>query len=331
MNKIPFSRPYWDANVFEDMVNEIEGTLWNSTKETGNKISNGDRVLELEEKVAKMSGADYAIACSSCTQGLAMALGASGARGTCYTQSFTWDSTAVAAQMATGQAVRFVEINRDDWSVHRYGMNQSSNGGPCFALAVDTFGTQTYPESLIPLFYDRAHSLGQKFRNLGVASVLSLSPSKIVTGCEGGVILSNKKNFVEAMRTARNLMSRLSEVHAVIALAGLKNINERLEWKAETFEMYKRAFPECQFQKGVSNHQVIGMLFDTQAERDKVFDTLSDRVEFKKYYVPLHFKNKESKPMPVTEEIYNRILCLPSWWNCPRYEIIELVRSVMQK
>lgn len=327
LDKIPFARPYWSSESIEYLNFEFDLLLRDAM--CGDKISNGDFVRTLEEKVAKMSGADYAVACSSCTQGLAIALGASGAKGTCYTQSFTWGSTAVAAQMQ-GSPVRFLEINRDDWSVQRYGMSPSASNGPCYALAVDTFGVQTYPESVIPLFYDRAHSIGQKFRHLGIASVLSVSPSKLITGCEGGIILSNKEKFVEAMIKARDLMSRMSEVHALIALEGLKDIKERLQWKAETKEMYKRAFPNCQFQKGVSNHQVIGMLFDTQEERDKVFDALSDHIEFKKYYVPLHFQG-ESKPMPVTEEIYNRILCLPSWYHCPREKIIELVRSVMEK
>jgi dTDP-4-amino-4,6-dideoxygalactose transaminase len=327
IDKIPFAKPYLPD--IKGLMKEIEVKLL-EVNEAGRRISNGERVSELEDKVAKLSGADHAVACSSCTQGLMIALGAAGVKGTCYTQSFTWDSTAIAANLQ-GSPVRFREIDRERWTVLAYDVGMSNPDDRGYTLAVDTFGMEFQPVSYLPIFYDRAHSLGVKFRTLGVASVVSLSPSKIITGGEGGIILTNKEKYVQSMRDARDLMSRMSEVNATIALHGLRSLPTLLEWKKETFEMYKKAFPECQFQTGQGNHQVIGMLFDTQEHRDNVHNSLVDAVEFKRYYKPLHLRNPQSPGMPVTEEIYSRILCLPSWYGLNRKYLIDRMRAVMEK
>lgn len=327
MTKIPFARPHIPEQTRRDIERRI-GAMLDNTQTTG-KISNGEAVRELEMRVAEISGADEAIACSSCTQAMAIALGASGARGTCYTQSFTWDSTAIAANMQ-GSMVKFIEIDPERWAVKEY-YARGSGSEQGYTLAVDTFGTEFEPISYLPVFYDRAHSLGVKFRHLGLASIVSLSPSKIVTGGEGGVILCNRPKFAEAMRNARDLISRMSEANAIIALENIKNLDEMLAWKKETFEMYKSGLPQLQFQVGDGNHQVIGALFPTQALRDKVVETLKDDIEFKVYYKPLHLRNKESPPMPVTEDVYSRILCLPSWKGVERSFVIDAITDVINK
>jgi len=324
---IPFSKPFIDP-AWIDLLTGVDGLVpWGSDTKNP-KISNGERCRQLEEKVAKISGADYGISCSSCTQGMILGLGASGARGECYTQSFTWKSTGVAAQLQ-GSHVTLREIDGERWTAAHYKVS-TDKGERAYAIAVDTFGMQYEPISYIPMFFDRAHSLGVRFRTLGVASFLSFSPSKIITGMEGGMILSNKKNFVEAMTNARDLISRMSEASAAMVLAGLKHLPELLEWKKETYNFYKQRFPECQFQSGQGNHQVIGMLFENEVLRDKVFDALKDEVEFKRYYEPLHLMNPNSPPLPITESIHSRILCLPSWYKCQRDEIAEKIRAVME-
>jgi hypothetical protein len=40
--------------------------------------------------------------------------------------------------------------------------------------------------------------------------------------------------------------------------------------------------------------------------------------------------NPASPPLPITEMVYSRILCLPSWYKCPREEIAEKIRGVLE-
>lgn len=295
----------------------------------GKRLSNGESCRELEEKVAKISGADYAISCSSCTQGLALALGSAGARDDCWTASFTWPSTAIAANM-TGAKVWMRDIEREKWVVPDYKVGGDERGGG-FCIAVDTFGVQYQPESYVPIFYDRAHSLGVRFKTLGIASVLSFSPSKIITAGEGGMILTNKEKFAKTFIAGRDIICRMPESCAVMALADLQHLNDILEWKKDTYYYYKASFPQFQFQEGEGNHQVIGMLMDSKEQRDKVVREWKDLIEFKTYYEPLHLRNPASPPLRVTEEIYDRILCLPSWYKVDRETIVQSIRKAVEE
>lgn len=315
---IPFARPYFGMEGRKRLHQEIDDIMASGV------VSNDERCRKLEERVAKLSAATYAISCSSCSQGLALMLASCGAKGFCKTQSFTWDSTIWAIQ-SQGFEVDPHDIDLEYWSVKHYPFSQQR----CFCLAVDTFGCQVPVTSDVPVFYDRAHSLGVRFRELGVASVLSFSASKIATTGEGGMILSHKKNFVDAMTKGRDLVSRMSEFTAAVGLMTLKDIENLLEWKRGAFENYKKAFPQFQFQAGEGNHQVIAMLMETNAQRDKVMEELKNEIEFKAYYYPMHIKYKYGKRLPITEDVYGRILCLPSWYGCDAKRVIERIKETL--
>jgi hypothetical protein len=104
-------------------------------------------VQEGREAVAKMSGADSSISILL-HQGMMLGLGACGARGECYTQSFTWKSTAVAGQIQ-GSHVTLREIDGETWTAAHYKVGAGKEER-AYAIAVDTFGMQYSPESYVP-------------------------------------------------------------------------------------------------------------------------------------------------------------------------------------
>jgi dTDP-4-amino-4,6-dideoxygalactose transaminase len=330
MDKIPFARPHITDMMVENIEMKIGATLRGAARGEA-RLSNGGYVEELEEKVAKMSGSDFAVACSSCTQAMVLGLGACGAHSEQgYTASFTWDSTAIAMTMQ-GTHVNMLDIDLEKWvvPVYEYGGDARAGGG--YAVAVDTFGLQYNPVSRVPLFYDRAHSLGQRFREIGLASFLSFSPSKIVTAGEGGMILCNKKRFVDAMRNGRNIMTRMPEANAIVALEGIKHIGELLDWKKDTYNFYKQRLPfifqDC---TGGSNHQVIGMLLDTHDQQEKLRQ-MQD-IEMRFYYEPLHKRSAtfEAGQLPNTMSVYERIVCLPSWMGVDREYIVKRIKETLE-
>jgi dTDP-4-amino-4,6-dideoxygalactose transaminase len=324
--RIPFAKPYFGDDLNRQrMLDKIADILYEPSGERG-KVSNGENCRKLEEEVCRIHGADRAFVCSSCTQGMMLMLGACGANGLCQTQSFTWPSTVIAANVQGSQIVPH-DIDYEHWAVMHYPTHHKKS----YALAVDTFGCDARPTSDVPLFYDRAHSLGVRFKHIGLASAISFSPSKLLTAGEGGAVLTNSARFVEAIAEARNMTSRLSEFSAIVALEGLKNIDALLEWKKETYEHYKRAFPMFEFQGGSGNHQVIGMLMESGEQRDRLMKALNDEIEFKAYYVPVHrkYQARVKLDLPITEDVANRILCLPSWFGVDRDYIIDRIKGVL--
>jgi dTDP-4-amino-4,6-dideoxygalactose transaminase len=333
MDKLPFAKPYMPLETREIIEEEIFQLLQNVEHEHGSaRISNGENVEKLEEVVAKMSGADHAVACASCTQAMVLGLGACGVKGDGYTQSFTWDSTAISMTMQ-GTHVNMKDIDLERWTVPAYDIGADPRTGGGYAVAVDTFGLQYTPVSYVPLFFDRAHSMGLRFRQLGLASFLSMSPSKIVTAGEGGIILSNREKFVKAMIMGRDIMCRMPETNAIIGLNNLKNIGTLLEWKRDTYNFYKQAFPEFIFQKcaeGESNHQVIGMLLDSHDQQDKLREV--EDIELKFYYEPLHKRSAtfEAGQLPNTMSVYERIVCLPSWYGVDREYVVNRIKETLE-
>ena len=326
-SRVPFAKPYFgDGLEKQRILDKIADILYEPSGARG-KVSNGENCRKLEEEVCRIHGADHAIVCSSCTQGMMFMLGACGARGLCQTQSFTWPSTVIAANVQGSQIVPH-DIDYEHWAVMHYPTHRNES----YALAVDTFGCDARPTSDVPLFYDRAHSLGVKFKHLGLASAISFSPSKILTAGEGGAVLTNSKRFVEALTEARNMTSRLSEFQAIIALNNLRSLDRLLEWKRETYGRYKQAFNMFEFQGGDGNHQVIGMLLESKEQRERLLKVLQDEIEFKAYYEPVHrkYQARVRLELPITEDVANRIVCLPSWFGVDRDYIIDRIKEALR-
>jgi dTDP-4-amino-4,6-dideoxygalactose transaminase len=164
-----------------------------------------------------------------------------------------------------------------------------------------------------------------------MASVLSFSPSKLCPGGEGGMILTNKERYAEAYVNARNMISRMDTDSAINILEQIKVLPELLEWKRDTYNFYRRKFPDFRFQEGDGNHQVIGMLADTNDLRDEIIMRTADKMDLRAYYKPLHLRTTGTWNLPITEDVANRILCLPSWYGVDRDRVVELIREAMDE
>ena len=109
-------------------------------------VCSGNYVSALEERFASMTGVKFALACSSATQGLIIALRAVGVKDKRVAlPAFTWPSTLYAIECAGGIPV-MCDIDRKTWQMV---LPEKVD----FAVPVDIFGNQ-YPkiEKLIPQY-----------------------------------------------------------------------------------------------------------------------------------------------------------------------------------
>jgi len=322
---VPFARPYHGGCEGVNLIADRIAWMLNGE----GRESNGENCRELEERVRRISGADYAITTNNCTNAMMIMLATCARDKVRLGQlpSFTWPSTLIAMNAQKyPEGIVLHDIDYETWTVKSYPYHSH----PAIALAVDTFGNDTNPISEVPLFFDRAHSLGVKFREIGLASALSFSRSKLVTGGEGGMILTNRKAFVQAMVNARDMTCRMDEKQAIEVLVSMGYLPEMLEWKRETYDRYKQAFPMFAFQQGQNwNHQVIGMLLESHEQQDKLIKECTG-IEFKAYYEPIHTKFKYKTSLPVTEDISRRIIALPSWYKCDRDYIIRRIKETLE-
>ena len=304
--KIPFHRPMQlPGDELEKVINKIDDCL-----ATG-MISNKENVRDLEQTIADHYDVRHAIATSSASQGLLIALQALNRikilPNSVITPAFAWYSSMYAIGSA-GKTCVFVDIDPDTWTMQQ--------GKYRMAMPVHTFGNVCEIESDYTI-YDGAHSLGSRIMEFGDATVLSMAPTKIITSIEGGVILTDEYHLASRISEIRDKVSRMSEIHAIFGNAYLQHIDEVMKFKNQVFEYYSSHLKGT-FQKTDrhSNHNTVGMLTDLK---------IPDCIETKKYYLPLG--ESGIGLLENTMRVYDRIVCLPSYCGCPYEQIVDIINE----
>ena len=221
-------------------------------------LTNGPRVAELERQAASYLGTRECVAVSSGTAGLMLVLRALGLRGEVIVPSFTFCATAHSLLWNGLQPV-FVDCDPQTFCLEPEQVERAITSRTSAVLGVHVFGCPAPVKALqeitrrhgLPLLYDGAHAFGSwagatKVAAWGDATVFSLSPTKPLVAGEGGLIATNDDALAGRLRQARNygkgdsnechllgLNARLTELQAVLALAGLPGV-ERAGCAAET-------------------------------------------------------------------------------------------------
>lgn len=300
---IRFAKPFINLNNEEfKSVHKILNSGW---------VSNGEFVLELEKTFEKRFHVKYAIACNNATNGLIISLIAAGWENYIVgLPCFTWPSTEYAIRCSSN-IPRLFDIDKKTWLVKIDDKNCEA------AVVVDTFGNNYGENELsIPVIYDAAHGFGlEKLGNRGLAEVVSLSHTKVVTAGEGGIILTNDDNLADKAIELRRLSSRMPEINALIALNTLRFYDSRFsEIRKFIIDKYLKGFDfkyETQEVIYDTNFSVFAILFEDKLIRDYVVNCLEENLfETKVYYEPLVFSN-----FPNTNYVYDRILALPVYYE----------------
>ncbi|KKL93657.1 hypothetical protein LCGC14_1872520 [marine sediment metagenome] len=266
-------------------------------------LSNFTYVSELEMRIQQLYDVENVIACSSGSIGLLITLQAFRELydiKTAYTPSFAWFSTKWALEM-TNLFFQFRDIEKTTWNFISTEWSDEE-----LILPLHCFGNICEIDASF-VIYDGAHALGSKIKEFGLATIMSLAPTKLITACEGGLILTNDDDLAGKVRLLRDKVSRMSELNAIWGLETLKHLDEILEWKRKLYNYYKKHL-KGQFQEIPynSNYATIGFLTDLKTPPE---------IEFKKYYFPLKLG------LTNTNYVYGKIVCLPSWWGVD-YEYI---------
>ncbi|MHB1739508.1 MAG: DegT/DnrJ/EryC1/StrS family aminotransferase [Actinomycetes bacterium] len=233
-------------------------------------LTNGPRVRELEERLADRLDVGHVVAVGSCTAGLMLAYQALGVRGPVVLPSFTFAASAHAVHWAGGTPT-FAEARESDLTldpVDAAGVlgRLAAEGRPAAALsATHVYGTPAQTEALaelaaehgIPLVYDAAHALGsaragRAVGGFGTVEVFSLSPTKVMSAGEGGIVATEDAELARAVRIGRDygnpgsydcefpgINARMSELHATMALFSLEHLDARVARRNELVEVFR--------------------------------------------------------------------------------------------
>lgn len=177
-------------------------------------ITTGPRCAELERLLCETTGAKYAVALSSASAGLYLALRVLdiGPKDEVITTSFTFAATVGAIEQVGATAV-FADIDPLTLNLEPQSVAKKITGKTKAILAVDIAGQPCDYHGLkalcnkhkLKLVTDAAHSLGASYRGKTVGSisdvtVFSFYSTKNITSGEGGALVTNNKRASERAR-----------------------------------------------------------------------------------------------------------------------------------
>ncbi len=198
---------------------------WQATKEpimTG-WLTAGPKVREFEELFAKRHGVKYAMAVTSATTALHLALVALGVGegDEVIVPAFTWISTANVV-IYCGAKVVFVDVDTKTFNLDVTKLKEKITARTKAIIPVHLFGLCADIDAIkevagnIPLVEDGACAAGAGYKNrpagsLGTIGCFSFHPRKSVTTGEGGMITTNDDKLAEMISSLRNHGASISE------------------------------------------------------------------------------------------------------------------------
>ena len=300
--KIRYANPHFD--ITDEDLEEIREIL------TSGWVSTGKHVLELEENFKKLSGVKYAVATTSASQALVMAVKALGWKNMKVAlPSFTWPSTYYAIEGLAGIEPVFTDIDPETWLIDLKSLKKNNKKFDA-VISVDLFGNQSFIDTDKPVLYDAAHAFGlPRLGKRGLVEIVSLSFSKVITACEGGIVLTNDEKLSEDVRYLRRVTSRMSEINAYLCNKAVKSKEKYLGRRKEIVGLYQKylkipyanqRIPEA------TNYSVFSILLPSHKDRQKIVRAFDkNKIEVKIYHDPL------VAGLPVTDDIYSRTIALP--------------------
>ncbi|MGH9359734.1 MAG: DegT/DnrJ/EryC1/StrS family aminotransferase [Terriglobia bacterium] len=215
--QIPVAKPFLGSEE-ESAVRDVLRSGW---------IAQGPRVAEFEKRFAQYVGADHAIAVSSCTTALHLALLAAGvgARDEVICPSLSFIATANSIAY-TGAAPVFVDIVRETYNLDPTQVEESITPKTRAILAVHQIGLPCAMDEIcriaarhdLVVVEDAACAIGSEYHDHRIGSpqgkfaCFSFHPRKILTTGEGGMITTSDSGMAARLRQLRQHGMSVSDV-----------------------------------------------------------------------------------------------------------------------
>jgi dTDP-4-amino-4,6-dideoxygalactose transaminase len=338
------------------------------------QVTTAEYTSRFEQQVASRLGVRYAVALANCTSGLILALKALKVKGEVIVPSFTF-AASVHAIVWAGCTPVFCDCEPNTYTLdvsQAEGLIRENTGA---LMPVYTYGLPPDIDALeklaerhrLPLIYDAAQALGARYKDsltggFGRCELFSLSPSKAVSAIEGGLLTTNEAGLATKIKKMRDygkgedgydmeyvgLSARMSELHALVGLKNLENLDRLRERRDQLISLYKQeltGLPEIAFQhipaerQPSGNYLVIFVSERGQFSRDYLCETLRDKgVETKMYfYPPVHlqsaysaYKARYQARLPVTESAARSCLALPLYADLGQDEVRYICRLIKE-
>jgi dTDP-4-amino-4,6-dideoxygalactose transaminase len=260
MNRIPLIKPYITQEVKDKVCDVLESGY----------LTEGEVTREFEQNFKSYIGSNFALAVTSCTTGLEVALRALGVGpgDEVIVPDYTYPATASAVAIV-GATIVILDVNSTTMVIDYDQLDAAITEKTKAIIPVSIFGNPPDYERLLEIkdkyeifiIEDAACALGAKYKekmigNLADISVFSLHPRKFITTGEGGMVTTSDPQWAKWMESYKHFgMSasesrfetqfvrigtnyKLSNIQAAVGLVQMKHIDSLLSQRSRLAKQY---------------------------------------------------------------------------------------------
>ena len=334
---------------------------------SGVMTHNGPLVQQFERDFSAWSGVEKTVAVCNGTLAIQLAIRALDLPkgGEIITTPFTFIAT-ISSILYEGYKPVFVDIDPETLNIDPKKIESAITDKTVAILPVHVFGNPCDVEAIdaiaakhnLKVIYDAAHAVGVKVdgRSIftyGDVSATSFHATKLLNTSEGGGVIAKSAEVDERLRelrffgynTAKDVVrigtnAKMTEVNAAIGLSNLKYMDAIITDRRTKYSLYKQILSGISgigFQKidESCNCSYFPVIFDSEETLLGVDSALrKSNVFARRYFWPSVNTYKticpDAEACPISEDIANRILCLPLYYTLPVEDVQAIAENVKE-
>lgn len=333
------------------MIDEDDVEAVSEVLASGN-IAQGEKVEEFENEFARLIGVRHAVACSSGTSALHLALlGLGVGAGHEVIMPSYVCSSPYHATMHAGAVPKVVDVDLADMNVCAETGKQQLSSNTKALIVPHSFGMPAELDKLlelgVPIIEDCAQALsaefkGRKVGSFGELAIFSFYATKMITTGEGGMVLTDNGEFCRKMKDARDCDNKppiptkynykMNDFQAALGLSQLRKLQGFVERRRKIASLYTDRFShygitvpnERSDSKSVFFRYVILVdKLESIQSRAKERGVMCERPVWK----PLH-KSLLGIMCPNSDYAYDHALSIPLYPSLTEKEIQYVVESL---
>ena len=338
----------------------------------------GPHVDAFESEVADYVGVKQAAALSSGTAGLHLALEMLGVQkgDHVFCSDLTFVASANAIRYLNAIPV-FIDAEPTSWNMSPSALEKAFESiSPKAVIVTDIYGQSADYKSIAeicnkhqtPIIEDAAESLGAEYNrkkcgSFGEMAILSFNGNKIITTSGGGMLLSDRSEFVlkakklstqsreEALHYEHTQVGynyRLSNILAALGRAQLKSLDQYVEKRREIFNYYYnnlnnidgiRFMPEIENGKSTRWLSVVLLKNINHEKIEDIIRSFSEEnIEVRPIWKPMHlqpvFEDAAfyyNGQKPISASLFEHGLCLPSGSDLSKNDLNRIIKLLLKE
>ncbi len=325
--------------------------------------NNGELVRELEEKLEQYLGVKHLLFCNNGTIALQIALKALNIKGEVITTPFSYVATTGAILWENCRPV-FVDIDEKNFCIDAAKIEASITENTTAILATHVYGYACNVEAIekiahkykLKVIYDGAHAFGTNYKgrsvlSYGDISTCSFHATKLFHTAEGGCIITNDDKLAETIRLYHQfghigdehfcvgINGKSSELHAALGLCNLNYIDAILASRKQQWLYYKTFLQHTSLQllevteNSPFNYSYFPVVFETETLLLEIIAALKEKeILPRRYFYPSlnTLPYIQYQPVPVSESIAKRVLCLPLFYELGSVIQHNIVQAILK-